>query len=113
MRATNVLNKKEALSMNDIHAVVEDPVYLTPEEEVTEEPKKKFNKLDVYVIFSIACLLIYTIVSQLMVTYFQAQLDTLTTCFFACFGGEILSACLIKIFKLRKEHNDESDGGVG
>lgn len=73
--------------------------------------KKKLHALDVYVIFSIAALILYTIISQIIVVVSGAQLDVLTGCFFAAFGGEILSACLIKIFKLRKEPKDE--GGVG
>lgn len=32
--------------------------------------------------------------------------DTLTTCFFGVFGGEILTCALIKIYKL-KESKDE------
>lgn len=65
--------------------------------------KPKINTLDVYVIFSIFVLLLYTIISQIVAIVYNVQLDTLTTCFFAAFGGEILSACLIKIFKLKKE----------
>ena len=65
--------------------------------------KPKINTLDIYVIFSIFVLLIYTIISQIVAIVYNVQLDTLTTCFFAAFGGEILSACLIKIFKLKKE----------
>ena len=48
---------------------------------------KKLHVLDIYVIFSIAALVIYTIVSQLIIIKTGMQLDTLTTCFFACFGG--------------------------
>ena len=65
--------------------------------------KPKINTLDTYVIFSIFVLLLYTIISQIVAIVYNVQLDTLTTCFFAAFGGEILSACLIKIFKLKKE----------
>ena len=64
--------------------------------------KPKINTLDIYVIFSIFVLLLYTIISQIVAIFYSVQLDTLTTCFFAAFGGEILSACLIKIFKLKK-----------
>ena len=64
--------------------------------------KPKINTLDFYVIFSIFVLLLYTIISQIVAIFYNVQLDTLTTCFFAAFGGEILSACLIKIFKLKK-----------
>ena len=64
--------------------------------------KPKINTLDFYVIFSIFVLLVYTVISQIVAIVYNIQLDTLTTCFFAAFGGEILSACLIKIFKLKK-----------
>ena len=70
--------------------------------------KPKINTLDIYVIFSIFVL--YTVISQIVAVVYNIQLDTLTTCFFAAFGGEILSACLIKIFKLKKtEETDKTE----
>lgn len=72
--------------------------------------KPKINTLDFYVIFSIFVLLLYTVISQIVAITYNVQLDTLTTCFFAAFGGEILSACLIKIFKLKKtEETDKTE----
>ena len=71
--------------------------------------KTKIHALDVYVIFSISVLLIYTIVAQIIAVLYNVQVDTLTTCFFAAFGGEILSACLIKIFKLKKAEDSEDN----
>ena len=72
--------------------------------------KPKINTLDIYVIFSIFVLLLYTVISQIVAIVYNVQLDTLTTCFFAAFGGEILSACLIKIFKLKKtEETDKTE----
>ena len=71
--------------------------------------KPKINTLDFYVIFSIFVLLLYTIISQIVAIVYSVQLDTLTTCFFAAFGGEILSACLIKIFKLKKTEETTSN----
>lgn len=72
--------------------------------------KQKINTLDIYVIFSIFVLLLYTVISQIVAVVYNIQLDTLTTCFFAAFGGEILSACLIKIFKLKKtEETDKTE----
>lgn len=72
--------------------------------------KQKINTLDIYVIFSIFVLLLYTVISQIVAIMYNIQLDTLTTCFFAAFGGEILSACLIKIFKLKKtEETDKTE----
>ena len=72
--------------------------------------KPKINTLDFYVIFSIFVLLLYTVISQIVAVVYNIRLDTLTTCFFAAFGGEILSACLIKIFKLKKtEETDKTE----
>lgn len=58
--------------------------------------------LSSYVVFSIAVLLIYTVIA-LILSCFGIQNDTLTTSVYGCFGGEILSCALIKIFKLHKE----------
>lgn len=75
---------------------------------------KNISALDIYVTFSILSLLIYTIISQLLVIYYGVILDTLTTCFFGFFGGEIVTCGLIKIFKLKdKEKNSENIDGVG
>lgn len=75
---------------------------------------KNVHSLDVYVIFSILSLIIYTIISQYISIYYRVVLDTLTTCFFGFFGGEIVTCGLIKIFKLRdKEKKSEEIDGVG
>ena len=68
---------------------------------------KNVHALDIYVIFSILSLIAYTIVSQNIAIKNGIILDTLTTCFFGFFGGEIVTCGLIKIFKLndiRKEN---------
>lgn len=59
--------------------------------------------LSTYVAFSIAVLLIYTVVS-LILSCFGVQNDTLTTCVFSSFGSECLTCGLIKVFKLHKEY---------
>lgn len=72
--------------------------------------KKKVHGLDLYVIFSISALIIYTVVSQIVAVRTMMTMDTLTTCFFAFFGGEIVTCALIKIFKLReKDEKKEPD----
>lgn len=71
--------------------------------------RKKISKLDAYVIFSIAMLIAYTIVSIFIGVIYDVELETLTTCFFAAFGGEILWTCLIKIFKLKKYTSGEEE----
>ncbi len=57
-----------------------------------------------FIIFSFAMTIIYTIIAIVfqMITG-EALSDTLTTCFFAMYGGEVLSCALIKVFKLKKE----------
>lgn len=81
-----------------------------------KKPKKKLKGLDLYVIFSIACMIVYTIVSQIICVacsndYTLMTMDTLTTCFFGFFGGELVTCALIKIFKLKGENNN--GGAVG
>lgn len=72
--------------------------------------QKKIPSLTKYVVFSIAILIIYSL-AEFIETSINGvngvSHDTLTTCIFGCFGGEILSCALIKIFKLRGENNDE------
>lgn len=70
---------------------------------------KKLNDLDKYVIFSIVILLIFAIVEMIVSTVSGMSHDTLTTCVFAAFGGEVLSCALIKIFKLRGNDDGKID----
>lgn len=60
-------------------------------------------KLSGYVVFSIATLLIYAVIEIVLTCIFHEPHDTLTTCMFTTFGGEILSCALIKIFKLKRQ----------
>ena len=71
--------------------------------------KKKLNSLDKYVIFSISALIIFTIVTQIMELKMVMVSDTLITCFFGFFGGEIVTCALIKIFKLRSNDTKPDD----
>ena len=73
-----------------------------------ETAKKKMSALDKYVIFSFACLLIFTVI----VTVYQFKSDmefspTLITCFYSCFGGELLLCAMIKRLKLKKGDDNE------
>lgn len=65
------------------------------------------KSLTKYVVFSIVTLLIYTAISQIIFWQTGAEYGTLTACFFAAFGGEILMCALIKIFKLKGEPKQE------
>ena len=71
------------------------------------------HSLTLYVVFSIMTLIVYTIVEQVLSAVTGFSNDTLTTCFFACFGGEILMCGLIKIFKLKNEKEDNNNEMAG
>ena len=63
---------------------------------------KNLSKLSKYVIFSIIIMLIFSAVVIFAAITKGVTLDTLTTCFFATFGGEIFFCALIKIFNIKK-----------
>lgn len=60
---------------------------------------KAMPSLTKFIVFSFAVILTYTVAEF----FTQTQHDTLTTCLYACFGGEVLSCALIKVFKLKEE----------
>ena len=70
---------------------------------------KKVSSLDKYVIFSLTSIIIFTIVAIIYQFVSDTELsDTLITCFFSCFGGELLMLCMIKRLKLKKgDENNE------
>ena len=70
--------------------------------------EKVIHSLTLYVVFSIFCILIYTIVEQVLSAVTGFSNDTLTTCFFAFFGGEIFLSAFIKISKLKTN----KEGGI-
>lgn len=74
----------------------------------TSRHPRRLPSLTKYVAFSIAVLIVYT-VAELWISIRSGQThDALTGCIFACFGGEILSCAMIKIFKLKEgNHADE------
>ena len=74
-----------------------------------DNENKRMHSLTLYVVFSIMCLIIYTIVEQILSAVTGLSNDALTTCFFACFGGEILMCGLIKIFKLKEERSNDDE----
>ena len=76
----------------------------------SNKKKHKFSDLDKYVIFSLTSVIIFTIIAIIYQWFHDMELSsTLITCFFACFGGELLMLCMIKRLKLKKgeEYNDE------
>ena len=81
-----------------------------------KKKKRKIPALDKYVIFSLAVLIIFTIVSFVYQFITQQEISgTLTTCFFAAFGGELLSLAMIKRLKLKdtRKKEDEEDEEYG
>lgn len=59
-----------------------------------------------FIIFSFAMTILYTVIAILFQAITGNVLsDTLTTCYFSLWGGEVLSCALIKVFKLKKEGN--------
>lgn len=69
---------------------------------------KKLSALDKYVIFSLTAIVIFTIIAIVYQWTSDIELSsTLITCFFACFGGELLSLAMIKRLKLKKGERDE------
>ena len=71
--------------------------------------KKKMKDLDKYVLFSLSAIIIFTIVAVVVQIFTEQELSsTLITCFFSCFGGELLMLAMIKKLKLKEgKKNDE------
>lgn len=64
---------------------------------------KELPTLDKYLIFSFSCIIIFTIVMIIVQTITGVTQDTLITCFFSAFGGELLLCAMIKRLKLKRE----------
>ena len=63
-------------------------------------------KLEHYVVFSLVMVILYTIADFISSCWGVCH-DTLTTCFFGVFGGEVLSCALIKVFKIKNDNNTD------
>lgn len=77
--------------------------------EMKQLKKALFSARDLtkFIIFSFAMTIIYTVVAILFQAFTGEGLsDTLTTCYFSLWGGEVLSCALIKVFKLKSEDNN-------
>ena len=74
---------------------------------VSSGRRRKMRSLTKFVVFSLTMIILYTITAIIYQWVSGQELSsTLTTCYFACFSGEVLSASLIKIFKLKEENNN-------
>ena len=73
--------------------------------------KKKLSTLDKYVIFSLTCIIIFTIICLIYQFVVHEELSsTLIASFYSVFGGELLLLCMIKRLKLKRgETNNEMD----
>lgn len=67
------------------------------------EKKKKLNKLDLYVIFSLAVLVIYTISALVVFVLVGVESKILTICVYGAFSGEVVQCYFIRKGKLQEE----------
>lgn len=73
--------------------------------------QKKPNEnrsLTLYVVFSITVVLIYTVIEFIFSTKTGTIHDTLTTCVYTFFAGELVTCGLIKIFKIKEKKDNDS-----
>ena len=68
-----------------------------------KKKKKKLNTLDLYVIFSLAVLVIYTISALVVFVLVGEESKTLTICVYGAFSGEIVQCYFIRKGKLHEE----------
>lgn len=68
------------------------------------------HALALYVVFSILMCIVFTLVILIMSGFGVMVPDTLITCFFLLFGGEVVTCGLIKIFKLKNKKEDDEIG---
>ena len=66
------------------------------------QKRKQLPDLDKYIIFSFGVMLLYTIIEFITSSITGVSHDTLTTCLFGAFGGELLLCAMIKRLKLRR-----------
>ena len=62
-----------------------------------------------YIVFSIIVILIYSIAEFIVSSFTGVEHSTLTTCLYAFFGTEIASCAFIKVYKLKREDDEESE----
>lgn len=67
------------------------------------QKKKKLPDLDKYIIFSFSVMIVYSFFEFVFTILTGVSHDTLTTCLYGAFGGELLLCALIKRLKLRRD----------
>ena len=58
--------------------------------------------LDKYIVFSFGVMILYSIAEFIVSSFTGIAHDTLTTCLYGAFGGELLLCAVIKKFKLKR-----------
>ena len=66
------------------------------------QKKRELPDLDKFIIFSFAVMLTYTIFEFIVSTITGVTHDTLTTCLYSAFGGELFLCAMIKRLKLKR-----------
>ena len=69
------------------------------------QKKKQLPDLDKYIIFSFAVMILYTIFEFIFSIITGIQHDTLTTCLYGAFGGELLLTALLKKWKISRRND--------
>lgn len=77
--------------------------------EKNQKKKKKIGALDKYIIFSFACIIIYTVAEHWILVRTGMTLDHLSTLFYGVFGGEVLICALIKKLKLKQTEKKKEE----
>lgn len=66
------------------------------------------KSLTKYVVFSLTMVIVYTVVVTVLTATTSYDYSSLYGVFCSIFGGEILCASLIKIFKLKNDNTDSN-----
>lgn len=77
----------------------------------TDRKKGKFrlHGLDLYVIFSLSIVIIYTVAEFVTATITGVEKSSLTMAVYGFWAGEIITCGLIRIFGLRKGGTEDED----
>lgn len=68
-----------------------------------KEKMAKLKTLDKYLIFSIAVMIVFSVVFTVIFCFKDSVPDTLITAIFSAFGSELFMCCMLKRLKIKKE----------
>lgn len=74
-----------------------------------DKKKFKLRGLDLYVIFAISFVIVYTVAEFITATITGIEKSTLTTAVYGFWAGEVVTCGLIRIFKIRKGGTNEEN----